>query len=136
MNVRGSRLVVITAIAVLAALTVVVASASGRRTHTYQVLISISVDRSARLLTGKVTSEPQAPSFFCEASSVRIVEEQPGEDKVVARVRPNLERLAEWRFALPPTLKGARLHAETSAYHLPQRPIECLAGRSRTVGAP
>lgn len=136
MTVRGFRLATITVIAVLTALTIVVAPASGRRTHTYQVVISISVDRSARLLTGEVTSEPQAPSFFCEASSVRIVEEQPGKDRVVARVRPDLERLAEWRFTVPAALKGARLHAETSAYHLPQRPIECLAGRSRSVTAP
>ncbi|HEY2477240.1 MAG TPA: hypothetical protein VGI17_00755 [Solirubrobacterales bacterium] len=124
------------AIAALAALLAIASAAAGRKTHTYQVLISISVDRSAHLISGKVTSEPEAPSFFCEMASLRIREEMPGKDKVVARVYPNEERLAEWKFTVGPSLHGARLYAETSAYHLPSRPIECLAGRSRTVTAP
>jgi hypothetical protein len=137
MTERGSRLIPLVAIVALAAALVAFASAaSGRRTHTYQVLISISVDRPGHLISGKVTSEPQAPSFFCEMSSVRITEAMPGKDKVVARVRPSEERLGEWRFTSPSSLHGARLYAETSAYHLPDRPIECLAGRSRTVTAP
>ncbi len=133
---RVPRVISLLAVAALAALMALSPAASGRRTHTYQVVISVSVDRSAHLLTGKVTSEPQAPSFFCEASAVRIVEAMPGKDRVVARVRPDLEHLAEWRFTVPDALRGTKLHAETSAYHLPQRPIQCLAGRSRDVTAP
>lgn len=133
---RISLLIILVALAALASAVALASTASGRRTHTYQPLISISVDRSTHLISGKVTSEPQAPSFFCETSSVRIVRVMPGKDKVVARVRPNLEQLAEWRFTAPTALHGAQLYAETSAYHLPDRPIECLAGRSRTVTAP
>jgi len=35
-----------------------------------------------------------------------------------------------------PALRGARVYAEALPYHLPYRPVECLAARSRAVIAP
>ena len=57
----------------------------------------------------------------------------PGQDKVVARLFPEP---AEWRMKSTPGPQGARVYAEVLAYHLPQRPVECLGARSRTVTAP
>jgi hypothetical protein len=120
----------------LLALSLPTATATARRTHTYKVLISITADRSTHTISGRVTTEPPAPSFFCEQAPVRILEATPGKDKVLARTRPKLAQMTEWTYQVPPNLRGARLYAETSAYHLPGRPIECEAARSREVTAP
>jgi len=110
--------------------------AAGRRTHTYQPILGIAVDRAPHEISGTVTSEPQAPSHFCEQATVRVMRQVPGQDEVVAHVRPYVFIESKWKFKSPPSLRGARVYAEVSAYHLPDRPIECLAGRSRTVTAP
>ena len=116
--------------------TVIAPAASGRRTHTYQVVLSIAVDRSAHEISGTVTTEPQAPSHFCEQATVRLMRQAPGGDQVVAHIRPNVFFESKWKFKSHSSLRGARVYAEVSAYHLPDRPIECLAARSRTVTAP
>jgi hypothetical protein len=123
--------------ALAAALTMVLApAAGGQKTHTYQPILSIAVDRSAHEISGTITSEPQAPSHFCEAATVRLMRQAPGQDEVVAHIRPNVFFESKWKFNSPPSLRDARVYAEVSAYHLRDRPIECLAGRSRTVTAP
>jgi hypothetical protein len=132
-----SRLWVGALLSLAAALATVLApAASGRRTHTYQVVLSITVDRSAHEITGTVTTEPQAPSHFCEQATVRLMRQAPGQNEVVAHIRPNVFFESKWKFKSHSSLRGARVYAEVSAYHLPDRPIECLAARSRTVTAP
>lgn len=116
--------------------TVLVPAASARRTHTYQVVLSIAVDRSAHEISGTVTTEPEAPSHFCEQATVRVMRQAPGQDEAVAHIRPHVFFESTWKFKVHGSLRGARLYAEVSAYHLPDRPIECLAARSRTVTAP
>ncbi len=105
--------------------------ASAETTHTYPVTLTISVDRTAGQLSGAILTD--APSEFCDSSAVRIREVTPGRDRVVARLFPEA---AEWRMKSTAALRGARVYAEVLAYHLPQRPVECLAARSRTVTAP
>jgi hypothetical protein len=105
--------------------------ASAETTHTYPVTLTISVDRAAHKLNGTIVTD--APSEFCDSSTVRVVQAMPGKDKVLARVRPVY---GEWHLKSFPALKGKRVYAEALAYHLPQRPVECLAARSRTVTAP
>lgn len=106
-------------------------TASGETIHTYAVTLTISVDRAAHKLGGTIVSD--APSEFCDSSTVRVMEVVPGKDKVVARVFPEA---SEWGLKSFPALKGKRVYAEVLAYHLPQRPVECLAARSRAVTAP
>jgi hypothetical protein len=106
--------------------------ASGETTHTYPVAITIAVDRAGHRVTGNVESE--APAQFCEMSTVRVLVSARGKDPAVARIRPN--ELGEWSFRPKPKLRGKRVYAETSEYHLPDRPVVCLAGRSRAVTAP
>ncbi|HEY8809323.1 MAG TPA: hypothetical protein VIM28_04800 [Solirubrobacterales bacterium] len=104
---------------------------SAETTHTYPVTLTISVDRSAGQLSGEILTD--APSEFCDSSTVRIREVAPGHDRVVARLFP---QAADWRMKSTPALRGTRVYAEVLAYHLPQRPVECLAARSRSVTAP
>ena len=106
-------------------------TASGEVTHTYPVTLTISVDRVAHKINGTVTSE--APGEFCETSTIRIRKSVPGHDKVVARLTPYAN---EWHMKSPSALRGQRVYAEVSAYHLPSRPVECFGARSRTVTAP
>jgi hypothetical protein len=106
-------------------------AASGETTHTYAVTLTISVDRDAGRIDGTIVTD--APSEFCDSSTVRIREVAPGHDRVVARLFPEA---AEWGMKSTPALRGARVYAEALAYHLPQRPVECLAARSRAVTAP
>jgi hypothetical protein len=108
-----------------------VPSASGETTHTYAVTLTISVDRGAQKLSGTIVTD--APSEFCDSSTVRIRQAMPGHDRVVARLFPEA---AEWRMKSTPALRGARVYAEVLAYRLPQRPVECLGARSRAVTAP
>lgn len=105
--------------------------ASSETTHTYAVTLTIAVDRAAHKIDGTVGSE--APGQFCELSTVRIRKVMPGKDKVVARLAPYAN---EWHMRSPAALRGERVYAEVSPYHLPSRPVECLGARSRTVTAP
>lgn len=114
-----------------AALPAVTPQASGETTHTYAVTLTISVDRGADKISGTIVTD--APSEFCDSSTVRVRRAMPGHDKVVARIFP---QAAEWRMKSPAALRGKRVYAEVLAYHLPQRPVVCLAARSRTVTAP
>jgi hypothetical protein len=122
-------------LATLAACLVAVASAPlaapAETTHTYGVTLTISVDRGTGQISGAILTD--APSEFCDSSTVRIREVTRGHDRVVARLFP---QAGEWRMKSTPALRGARVYAEALAYHLPQRPVECLGARSRTVTAP
>jgi hypothetical protein len=118
-------------IASIAVTLALAAPASSQTTHTYAVTLTISVDRVAGKLSGSITSD--APSEFCDSSTVRIRRAMPGRDKVVARVFPVY---SEWRLKTLPALSGKRVYAEVLTYHLPQRPVVCLGARSRTVTAP
>jgi hypothetical protein len=99
--------------------------------HTYPATLTIKVDREAGKISGTISSD--APSEFCDSSSVRIRRAMPGKDKVVARVSP---AYGEWRLRSFPAISGKRVYAEVLAYELPQRPVLCLGARSRTVTAP
>lgn len=106
-------------------------AALGGATHVYPVTLTIVVDRDAGKIGGSILTD--APSEFCESSTVRVRRAMPGRDKVVARVFPEA---GEWRLRSPKALRGERIYAEVLAYHLPSRPVECLGDRSRTVTAP
>jgi hypothetical protein len=108
------------------------AAAPGQATHVYPVTLTISVDRQAHKISGSVSSE--APAQFCEMSTVRVRRAMPGKDKAVARFFPN--DFGEWHMRSPAALRGKRIYAEVSPYRLPERPVECLGARSRTVTAP
>ena len=108
-----------------------VPAASGDVIHTYAVTLTISVDRNADRLSGTISSD--APSEFCDSSTVRIRRAMPGKDRVVARVFPTY---GEWRLRSFPAIRGKRVYAEVLTYDLPQRPVMCLGARSRTVTAP
>jgi hypothetical protein len=115
----------------IVALFAVTTTASGETTHTYVVTLTISVDRAAAKISGTILSD--APSEFCDSSTVRIRRAMPGRDKVVARIFPTY---SEWRLKSSPALRGKRIYAEVLSYHLPERPVVCLGARSRTVTAP
>jgi hypothetical protein len=108
------------------------ASAEGETTHTFSVTVTISVDRAARQLSGRVESD--APSEFCDGATVRVMRSLPGKDKPAARISPN--DFSEWHLKSFPALAGKRVYAEVLQYHLPSRPVVCLGARSRTVTAP
>jgi hypothetical protein len=116
------------ALAALAAAAVPAAPAAG--THVYSVTLTISVDPAAHRIEGMVSSD--APSEFCELSTVRVRRSMPGKDRVVARLRPGA---GKWGMRVRPPLRGKRVYAEILRYHLPSRPVECLGTRSRTVTA-
>lgn len=118
-------------VASIAAILAIAPAASAETTHTYTVTLTISVDRTAHKLDGTIASD--APGQFCELSTVRVRKIMPGKDKVVARLTPYGN---EWHMKSPPALRGERVYAEVSTYHLPSRPVECLGARSRTVTAP
>jgi hypothetical protein len=104
---------------------------SGDVIHTYEVTLTIKVDRAAGKLGGTISSD--APSEFCDSGTVRIRRAMPGKDKVVGRVFPSY---GEWRLKSYPAIRGKRVYAEVLSYELPQRPVICLGARSRTVTAP
>jgi hypothetical protein len=106
-------------------------ASSGEDTHVYAVTLTIAVDRAAGKISGTIVTD--APSEFCDSSTVRVRRAMPGHDKVVARIYPYG---AEWRMKSFPALRGKRVYAEALPYHLPSRPVECLGARSRTVTAP
>ena len=56
-----------------------------------------------------------------------------GKDRIAARIYPYG---GEFHMKSTPNLRGKRVYAEVLAYHLPSRPVECLAARSRAVTAP
>ncbi len=118
-------------LATIAAILAVVPTAAGETTHTYPVTLTISVDRGAAKIGGEVITE--APSEFCDSSTVRLMRALPGKDKVAARVRPVY---GKWHVNSFPAIAGKRVYAEVLSYHLPQRPVECLGARSRSVTAP
>jgi hypothetical protein len=118
-------------IAAIAAISTAIPVASAETTHTYPVTLTISVDRAAHKISGTIVTD--APSEFCEISTVRVRRVMPGHDKVVAGIPPYG---GEWRMKSPAALRGERIYAEVLTYHLPSRPVVCLGARSRTVTAP
>jgi hypothetical protein len=118
-------------VASIVALFAVAATAAGETTHTYAVTLTIGVDRAAGKIGGSIVTD--APSEFCDSSTVRVRQAMPGKDKVVARVFP---QASEWHLRSSPALRGKRVYAELLPYHLPERPVVCLGARSRTVTAP
>ena len=122
-------------LAALVALTgsvlVLAAAAVANADHVYPVSLTISVDRAEGKINGSIVTE--APSEFCESSTVRMLAVTPGNDDVVARLYPYG---GEFHLKSSPKLRGKRVYAEVLAYHLPSRPVECLAARSRAVTAP
>jgi hypothetical protein len=119
-------------LALVALLAVLVPTASSGKTHIYKVQLSIYVDRSEHKIKGQVSSE--GPSFFCEESAVRLMKVEPGQDRKVATYKPIF--LGKFGFRSTPRLRGSQVYVEVLKYHLPQRPVVCLAARSRTVTAP
>jgi hypothetical protein len=109
----------------------IAAAAAAETTHVYPVSLAISVDRAAAKIDGTITTE--APSEFCESSTIRVLAVTPGDDKLVARLTPYG---GEFHMKSTPSLRGKRVYAEVLAYHLPSRPVECLAARSRAVTMP
>src|ERR1044071_5990194 len=75
------------AIASIAAVCGAVPVASGETTHTYPVALTISVDRAVHKISGTIVTD--APSEFCEISTVRVRRVMPGHDKVVAGIPPS-----------------------------------------------
>ena len=108
-----------------------VPAATGETTHTFPVALTISVDRPGHLINGTIVTD--APSEFCESSSIRIVRPVPGKDEVVKTVTPYA---GVFHASSPKRIRGKRVYAEVLSYHLPSRPVVCLAARSRTVTAP
>lgn len=118
-------------IVLVAAILAIAATAFGETTHTYPVALTIGVDRTVHKISGTIVTD--APSEFCESSTVRILRVMPGKDKVVARIYPYG---GKWGMKSPAALRGEHVYAELLSYHLPSRPVVCLAARSRTVTAP
>jgi hypothetical protein len=108
-----------------------VPGASGETTHTFPVALTISVDRPGHLINGTIVTD--APSEFCDSSSIRIVRPMPGKDEVIKTVTPYA---GEFHASSPKRIRNKRVYAEVLEYHLPSRPVVCLAARSRTVTAP
>ena len=106
-------------------------AAAAETTHVYEVSLTISVDRAAAKIDGTIVTD--APSEFCESSTIRILSPAAGKDKLLARLTPYG---GEFHMKSTPNLRGKRVYAEVLAYHLPSRPVECLGGRSRAVTAP
>jgi hypothetical protein len=120
------------AVAVMAMATLAIAQlAGGETTHTYPVSLTISVDRPGHLINGTIVTD--APSEFCDSSSIRIVMEMPGKDEMIKTVTPYA---GEYHASSPKRIRNKRVYAEVLSYHLPSRPVVCLAARSRTVTAP
>jgi hypothetical protein len=115
----------------LVGLTLFAPAALGGETHVYPVTLTIAVDREAGRIGGVILTD--APSEFCESSTVRVRRVMPGRDEVVARLFPGA---GKWGMKSPKALRGERVYAEVLPYHLPSRPVECLGDRSRAVTAP
>ena len=115
----------------LLAVACLVPAATGETTHTFPVALTISVDRPGHLINGTIVTD--APSEFCESSSIRIVRPMPGKDEVIKTVTPYA---GEYHASSPKRIRNKRVYAEVLEYHLPSRPVVCLAARSRTVIAP
>jgi len=130
-GLMGRGRLLVTLVVFLAAVTVIAPAASGEETHVYSVSLTIAVDRAAHKLGGSILTE--APSEFCESSTVRVRKATPGKDDIAGRIFPVA---GEWHFRSPKALRGERVYAEVLPYHLPSRPVECLGARSRTVTAP
>ena len=120
-----------TIIAALGAILLGVPAASGETTHTYAVALTISVDRPGHLINGTIVTD--APSEFCDSSSIRIVLDLPGKDEMIKSVSPYG---GVYHASSPKRIRNKRVYAEVLSYHLPSRPVVCLAARSRTVTAP
>src|SRR3954447_25143432 len=118
-------------IASLALVACLVPAASGETAHTFTVSLTISVDRPGHLINGTIVTD--APSEFCDSSSIRIVQVLPGKDSLIKTVTPYA---GEFHASSPKRIRGKRVYAEVLSYHLPSRPVVCLAARSRTVTAP
>lgn len=118
-------------VVVLAGSVLLGSTATAADTHVYEVSLTISVDRAAAKINGTIVTD--APSEFCDSSTVRVLAVTPGKDQVVARLYPYG---GEFHMKSTPKLRGKRVYAEVLAYHLPDRPVECLAARSRAVTAP
>jgi hypothetical protein len=119
-------------VAVVTMATLAIAQVAGSETtHTYPVSLTISVDRPGHLINGTIVTD--APSEFCESSSIRIVMEVPGKDEMIKTVTPYG---GEYHASSPKRIRNKRVYAEVLSYHLPSRPVVCLAARSRTVTAP
>src|SRR3954453_3463634 len=106
-------------------------AASGETTDTYPVALTISVDRPGHLINGTIVTD--APSEFCESSSIRFVQPLPGKDKVVKTVTPYA---GVFHARSPKYIRGKRVYAEVLSYHLPSRPGVRLPAPPRTVTAP
>lgn len=126
----SAKLKVAAVAAGLTSVLVVAPAASSETTHIYPVSLTIAVDRAAGKIGGTIVTD--APSEFCDSSTVRVRISMPGQDTVVARIFPYD---AEWHMKSGPYLSGKRVYAEVLAYHLPARPVECLGARSRAVTA-
>ena len=118
-------------VVVLAGSALLGSSATAETNHVYEVSLTITVDRAAAKIDGTIVTD--APSEFCESSTIRILSPAPGKDKLVARLTPYG---GEFHMKSTPNLRGKRVYAEVLAYHLPSRPVECLAARSRAVTMP
>jgi hypothetical protein len=123
--------ILVALLASIATALAVTVPAFGETTHTYAVTLTIGVDRSADRIEGTIGSD--APSEFCDSSTVRLMRATSGKDKVVARIDPVY---GEWRIKSFPAIRGKRVYAEVLSYHLPERPVVCLGARSRAVTAP
>jgi hypothetical protein len=128
---RAKHAVLVIALLLLSIVLCLVPAASGETTHTYPVSLTISVDRPGHLINGTIVTD--APSEFCDSSSIRIVQPLPGKDEVIKTVTPYA---GEFHASSPKRIHGKRVYAEVLSYHLPSRPVVCLAARSRTVTAP
>lgn len=118
-------------VVVSAGLLLLACVAAAEETHVYPVSLTVSVDRSEAKLNGTIVTD--APSEFCDSSTVRVLVVTPGKDAVVGRLYPSA---GEFHMKSTPKLRGKRVYAEVLAYHLPSRPVECLAARSRAVTMP
>lgn len=127
MSFTARMLVAAAAVAAL----LLAAYATATTTHTYPVTLTIKANKPEKKIEGDVTSP--APSEFCTTSTVRILHPKRGKDDLVATVHPVY---SHWSFRIRPRRSGDRLYAQTLQYHLPNRPVVCLAARSRTVTAP
>jgi hypothetical protein len=128
----GARRQIALMLVVVAAGLAIAPVASGLETkHIYPVTLTITVDHAAGKLDGAIVTD--APSEFCDSSTIRVRRVMPGKDTVIARIAPYA---AEFHIKSTAALRGARVYAEVSRYHLPSRPVECLEARSNTVTAP
>jgi hypothetical protein len=99
--------------------------------HTYEVFLTIHVDRAEHKVKGTISS-PDAPSEFCDRGTVRLMQVVPGKDKKLNFVKPGA---GLWGVPIPRRLRGARVYAEVLGYDIPGRPVTCKGAKSRIVTA-